>query len=108
MFISDALGEENPLEVKFPGGVLNIVYRPAEYTVAELEELTKSERDPKRIIDSMLRLLVSWDLQTVVDNEPMPVPLEFEPMRTMVPTNIFMKILRAVNEDQSPGESNRP
>jgi len=108
MLISDALGEENPLVVTFPGGVLNIVYRPAEYTVAELQDLTKADRDPKRIVDSMLRLLVSWDLQMLVNNEPTLVPLEFEPMRTQVPTNIFMKILRAVNEDQNPGESDRP
>jgi hypothetical protein len=108
MFISDALGEEIPLEVAFPKDSLNVVYRPAEYTVAELEELTKSEKDPKRIVTSMLRLLVSWDLKVMVDNEPMDVPLEFEAMRTQVPTNIFMKILRAVNADQNPGESERP
>lgn len=130
MRISDALGERIPLAVHFPSGdVLNIVYTPMSYTVAELEELQRSERDVARIISSVRRLVLEWDL---TDDDGVPIPLQHvtgmrvvtedggtvwepdpdqsgavlpsDPLRH-VPTNIFMQIFRAVNDDQTPGGS---
>jgi hypothetical protein len=129
MRISEALGERNPLKVHFAGGsVLNIVYAPATYTIAELEELQNAERDINRVVESIRRLVLEWDLQ---DEDGVPISLQpvpkaitrvtdpengevtvieppEDPLRTKVPTNIFMTIIRAVNEDQNPGESPRP
>jgi hypothetical protein len=102
MQIADALGEETSLAVSFPKGQLNIVYRPMTYTVAELEQLQRSDKDPVQIVNSMLDLLVSWDL---TDGDGAPVPIDYESLRQKVPTAIFLRILRAVNEDQGPGES---
>lgn len=103
MRISEALGERLPLAVQFPssGSVLNVVYTPAAYTVAELEELQKAERDTSRIIKSVQDVVLEWDL---TDDDGQPVPLTTEALRH-VPTSIFMQIIRAVNEDQSVGES---
>lgn len=127
MRISDIQKEELPLAVQFPGGqVLNIVYTPSTYTVAELEEIQRHERDIKRILRSVRRLLVRWDLENdqgpiplqepLVDGVPLSVfketaektdprlaDLPDDPLRH-VPTNIFMTIFRTVNEDQSPGK----
>lgn len=125
MRISDALKGETPLEVHFPSGsVLNITYRPASYTVAELEEIQGEKGNAGRIIEAIRRIVISWDL---VDDEGRPVPLDrpTDAMLTVIdgesgtvarsdppddqlrhiPTPIFREILRAVNEDQEPGEA---
>lgn len=125
MRISDALKGETPLDVHFPSGsVLRITYRPASYTVAELEEIQREKGNAGRIIEAIRRIVLSWDL---VDDNGQPVPLERptaamvtvvdgesgavalsdppdDPLRH-VPTPIFLEIIRAVNEDQEPGEA---
>lgn len=96
------MGERLPLAVHFPtGGVLNIVYAPSSYTVAELEELQAAERDVSRVVKSIQDLVLEWDL---TDDDGTPIPLDSESLRN-VPTNIFMHIIKAVNEDQDAGES---
>lgn len=110
MKISEALGERVDLAVAFPGGsVLNVVYTPSTYTVAELEELQSVERDATRVLASIRRLIVDWDL---TDDSGAVIPLteptegEDDPLRH-VPTSIFARIFRAVNEDQGPGKADR-
>lgn len=124
MRISEALGGRLPLAVQFPSGaVLNIEYHPASYTVAELEALQKSERDPMRIIEAIRRIVVSWDL---TDDEGRLVPVDppfagvakatdpesgevtvsqpmEDPLRH-IPTPVFTQIIKAVNEDQTAGK----
>jgi hypothetical protein len=125
MRISEALSGESPLAVHFPGGaVLNIVYRPAAYTVAELEEIQAEKNNVGRILDAIRRIVKSWDL---TDDAGNAVPLEKPRMATLVvtdmesgevtrsdppddplrhiPTPIYKEILRAVNDDQDPGEA---
>lgn len=124
MRISDALGEESPLAIHFPHGVLNIVYRPAAYTVAELEEIQAEKNNIGRVVEAIRRVVKSWDL---TDDDGNPVPLEKpvqailvvtdpesgevtkseppqDPLRH-IPTPIFKEILKAVNADQEPGEA---
>ncbi len=97
MRISQAVAEEKPLAVDFKGATLNVVYRPLTYTVREMDALGES-KDTERIIKTMLRLLVSWDL---TDENDTPVPIETEPLRD-VPTHIFTGIIKAVGKDQAP------
>ena len=99
--ISEALGQPADLAVHFDGGgVLNVTYRPTNYTVAQIEEIqASSQKDPKRIIEAVMRTVIKWDL---IDDDGVPVPLEFEVLRQKVPTPIFRRIFDAVNEDQTP------
>jgi hypothetical protein len=124
--ISEGLGVPTDLKVTFPSGAtLNIVYKPTSYTMLDIERLEKeSKKSPRRIIDAIRRLVLKWDL---TDDGGQPVPLEApasastvvvtgDSLKTVqtepesdddpllaIPTIIFMYILRAVNEDQNPG-----
>lgn len=107
MLISEALGQSKSLAIHFDtGSVLNVVYRPTSFTIAEVQELESSTRkDPMRLVRHVLDVVESWDLQMLGEHETrMAVPLEPEPVRLNVPTKILARILRAVNEDQSAGE----
>lgn len=129
MRISEALGGRIPLAVQFPSGaVLNIEYAPASYTVAELEEIQKAERDPKRIIEAIRRVVLSWDLMDDDGNLVPLTPPKREPTMSQgddgiwvevpgtdldvaaddplrhIPTPVYTAILRSVNEDQSAGK----
>lgn len=104
MRISKGLGRPTDLDVRFddddPDAILKITYRPTSFTVAELDEIrNKAEKDPKRLIESLLNVVVSWDLET---DEGEPVPLEMDAIYGAVPSSILAGILRAVNEDQTP------
>lgn len=132
MRISDAFGEAKPLDVHYPtGAVLHVFYAPATYSVVELERIQQSEKEPRRILRAVRRLVTSWDL---TDNDgapigldephyngmplsdfidvckrngtPLPDDLPVDPL-SLLPTNIFTQILRAVNEDQDPGEARK-
>ncbi len=98
MKISQATAEEKPLAVKFGEATLNVVYRPLTYTVTELEKMEAGDARAAQVVDSMLRLLVSWDL---TDEDENPVPLTEEALRE-VPTHIFTGIMQAVGKDQTP------
>lgn len=113
MLISEALGGSKDLDVHFDtGSVLHIRYRPTSYTVAQLQELEAgSRKDPTRIIDSVLEIVETWDLQRPEigeEGEPtgqrVPVALTPEDVRIYVNTKILGRIIRSVNEDQSAGE----
>lgn len=96
--LSSATSKPRELVVEFEGGDLHCMYRPASYTVAELDELQANARDTKRIVESMQRTLVSWDLE---DEDGTPIPLETEPLTNKVPTSVYVTIMRAMQDDQS-------
>ncbi len=109
MKISQATAEVKPLTAKFGEGVLNFEYRPLTYTVEEMERMQEGTPKAGAIIESMMKLLVSWDLEydpeTDADDEGEPltgvVPLEPDPLRK-IPSHIFTGIMQAVGKDQTP------
>jgi hypothetical protein len=112
MRVSQATSKPRPLQVPFEGGDLPVAYRPASYTVAELDELQANTRDTKRIVESMLRTLVSWELEydeDAVDDEGNTltgvIPLTTAALTKYVPTSVFVEIMRAMQEDQQAGEA---
>lgn len=104
MRISEAIASSKPLEVKFEGGgVLHIEYRPPAFTIAEMEEAGKDKDNPKRLISLLQGLITAWDLET---NAGEPIDLaDAEAIRVNVTGNIIMEIVRAVREDNAPGEA---
>lgn len=98
MKISQATAVEKALPVPFGDATLNVSYRPLTYTVTELEKMETGDAKAAQIIDSMLRLLVSWDLTDEFDQ---PVPLTADALRE-IPTHIFTGIMQAVGKDQTP------
>ena len=106
MRISDAISPDTDLDVAFGAQTLKVRYRPPSYTVAELETLVAEAAtrgtDPMKIVDSMRRLLVSWDL---VKDDDTPVDIASDEDMRNVPTSIFIGIIRAVNADQSVGDA---
>jgi hypothetical protein len=98
MRMSQATSKARTIPVAFEGGDLTVTYRPASYTVRELDELQADSKNTKRIVDSMLRTLVSWDL---TDDDDNAIPLEVEPLMD-VPTSIFVEIMKAMQADQAP------
>lgn len=107
--LSSATAPSRDITVTFEGGDLQVAYRPASYTVAELDALQADTKNTARIVESMLRTLVSWDLEYDEDSAPTPeqvgqvIPLETEPLTQTVPTSVFVVIMRAMQEDQSAG-----
>lgn len=132
MRISEAFEDSKPLDVHYPtGAVLHIYYRPAMYSVEEMERIQTAERNPRRVLAAIRRVVMSWDLTdadgaTIPIEEPyhngmplsefvealvrngsaLPDDLPSDPL-AKIPTNIFTQIIRAVNEDQSPGEARK-
>lgn len=97
MRISQAVAEASDIEVPFGSEVLRVRYRPLTYTVREMTEIRESQ-DEGRIVDTMLRLLESWDL---TQDDGTPVPIDADALRD-VPTHIFAGILKAVAKEQEP------
>lgn len=102
--ISKGLGKATELDVFFddddPDAVLSIKYRPTSFTVAELDDIrSNAEKHPKRIIESVLNVVLEWNLET---DDGETIPLEIEAIYGVVPTSILSRILRAINEDQTP------
>lgn len=132
MRINEAFEDAKPLDVHYPtGAVLHVVYRPAMYSVEEMERIQTAERNPRRVLRAIRRVVVSWDLTDEdgapisVDEPyyngmplsefieaatntrtPLPDDLPNDPL-AKIPTNIFTRIIQAVNEDQSPGEARK-
>lgn len=111
MRISEAVAETAEIEVPFGPHVLHVTYRPLTYTVAQMDEMAKDEKNTRRIIDTIKRLVVQWDLEQddLVDEsgKGVLVPLdhpedeyETDPLRD-VGTHIFTKILKAVGQHQA-------
>lgn len=109
--LSSATSKARPLTVPFEGGDLLVQYRPASYTVAELDALQADSKNTARIVESMLRTLVSWDLEYDEDSAPTPdlagtvIPLETDALTNTVPTSVFVEVMRKMQEDQSAGEA---
>lgn len=124
MKMSDALKEVKDLDVDFgAGGVLHIIYRPPSWTPAELEAL-QEDKDIRRVVDQIRKLVIQWDLTDDYQNlVPLAEPVQpetvvvtgdhgevleqdaVEPVRDPlmhVPLSIYMKIIRAINEDGKP------
>lgn len=115
MRISDAVSPVRPLAVPFDKGeVLNIEYRPMSYTPEQLDQMQADaqstvKKDQGRavagMVESMLKMLVSWDLTE--DDGATPVPIERDALQK-VPLNIFTEITMAVARDQQAGEADAP
>ncbi len=100
MKISQATAKPTDLDVPFDGDVvLKVKYRPLTYTVREMESLQEDERNVARIIETIQRLVVEWDLE---DDEGNIVGLDDESLRD-IPTHIFLQIIREVSNHQSVG-----
>lgn len=54
----------------------------------------------KQLADNILSIVVSWDLEHIVDNERAVVPLTMEGL-VNVPTNVFTEIIKAVRQHQA-------
>ena len=104
MRLSDAKSDAKPLAVTFDGGaVLNIKYRVPEYTPNQAAELMDSaSKDPRRMADMVVRVVAEWDL---TDDDEQPIPVAADAIAEHVHMGILSKIMRAVNEDQMPGEA---
>ncbi len=114
MRISEALAPARDIEVRFEAAVLNVTYRPAAYTIEEIEtlEATDGEKTPEqrkarmeRLLDTVGRLVVSWDLTG--DDDVVIDPTDRATLRTSVPIPVFNEIMKAVREDQRAGEAER-
>jgi hypothetical protein len=126
MKMSDALKDIKDLKVDFGvGGTLNVIYRPPSWTPAEMEAL-QADKDIRRIVDQIRRLVIQWDLTddynnlipleapkpdpaiVVTDNsgeiveQKEPEPRELHDPLMHVPISIYMKIIQAVNNDGKP------
>lgn len=117
MKLSAAVSPARPVTVHFDGDDLHVEYRPTSYTPAEvvaLQEATPTtgkrmsaaaQREAlDRTIETMLRLIVSWDLE---DEDGRTIPLTREALRD-VPLNVFHEVQRAIAEDQAAGEAGEP
>lgn len=98
MKISQATAEVKTCEAKFGEATLHFEYRPLTYTVEEMERMQEGTPRAGAIVDSMLKLLVSWDL---TDDDEQPIPLDEDALRK-VPSHIFTGIMQAVGKDQTP------
>jgi hypothetical protein len=131
MRISEAISESTPLAVSFAGGaVLNIEYRPAATTLAQMEDMInlveeaeadttdESSKTPDaaaimkariegiktRLIDTVKEMVVSWDL-TEEDGETV-ISLTDDGLRN-VPMNVFVEITKSVQRHQSAGAAGK-
>jgi hypothetical protein len=108
MRISGALAKARPLRVQFEDDYLNLTYRPASYTVRQLQEIQDEESkrtDPARVVEMIQKMVVDWDL---TEDDGVKVDLANTERLKDIPTPIFMAILREAREDQSVGEAPRP
>lgn len=118
MRIDEVLAEVKPLKVEFPGAILNIEYAPPSFTLDELSK-DKDTTDPDKVVERIQSIIKAWDLtRQVLDSEGAPVrddngqiietlvdlrdPAE---LKKYVPINIWNTIMRAIKEDNSPGEA---
>ena len=109
MRIDEALGESKPLAVKFGRGVLNVEYRPPNYTIEQMVAAQQDKDDPERLITMLQDIVVGWDLTRVeqwvnevgetVERE---IPVDItnrDDVFKYVPSPIIMGIVKAVRED---------
>lgn len=116
MRLSQAIAKKRDLVVHFDGADLKVVYRPLSYTPRQMDEMaaeaSASEGRPsRRILETMQKLLITWDL---TDEHEVLIPIEGDidakdesgkythPLYD-VPSNVFVAIIGAANEDQQPG-----
>lgn len=133
MRISEAISPSTPLAVQFANSVLNIEYRPASVTLAQMEEMVaqaEKAADEQReeskaadksdeaqlqrlrqrlaqtkqaLADNILSIVVTWDL---TDDDNVVIPLTMGGL-SLVPTNVFREIIKAVRKDQEAGDEGK-
>lgn len=112
MKISQAVAPKKDVKVPFEGAELQVVYRPLTYTVRQMDEMaaeaeaTGGGKATTRLLETIQKLVVTWDL---TDEHDKLIVIEGDltddhPLRD-VPSHIFVAIIKAVNEDQTPGGS---
>lgn len=106
MRLSEAVSPARTIPVPFVNATLQVEYRPMSYTPEELDAMQAKALEAKdakagvdSMIDSMLNLLVGWDL---TDDEDNPIPVTREGLRK-VPLNVYTAITQAVAKDQAAG-----
>jgi hypothetical protein len=103
MRINEALGDPKDLKIEFDGGgVLNVQYRPPNWTPREIEAMKADEKNIRRVVAQMQGLLVAWDL---TGNSGEPIDIADAEAMMDVPISIYNKITTAIREDNSPGEA---
>jgi hypothetical protein len=114
--IDEALAASKALDVQFGSSTLHIMYRPSNYTIAEMEE-AESRRAEKGYLVKMIQDLVeAWDLTRVepilgddgvqVGEREVPVNVgSAEEVRQYVTRPIIVGILKAIREDGEAGEA---
>jgi hypothetical protein len=114
MRIEEALAEQKPLDVKFPGGgVLHIVYQQSNATIAEMENLEARRKEEGFLVKLMQDVVKAWDLtrvekvpydpETTAAAHEREVPVDInnpEDVRLYVTQPIILGVLRAVRKDQ--------
>jgi hypothetical protein len=119
MRIDEAISDNKELDVQFPKAVLRILYRPANYTIAEMEA-AENDKSPSRLVQMVQDLVIAWDLTRVEEirvpvegsdevalvEREVPIDLKDpEQIRLYVTNTIISGIVKAIREDQSPGEA---
>lgn len=101
MKISEARGNPKTLDVPIGSGVLSVTYLPAQYTVADLEEIQgRSEKERIRAVTELVvATITAWDLQ---DDDGVDVALDADVIRVVVPVHILVKVLEAVQKETAP------
>lgn len=113
--LSDLTVKPKPLEVPFGELKLTVEYKPLSYTVLEMEQISES-KDVRQIVETIKRLVSSWDLKLAEDEPPVALDhpkddagriADDDPLMH-IPSHIFTELLRRVAEDQKPsGEAAR-
>lgn len=105
MRLSEALSPSVWVPVHFAkGAVLNVKYRPARVTLAEIEAMRNgSEKDQtSSILRQIMDIVEDWDLTQ--DDGETKVGIDEESLKH-IPTNIFREIITSVVRHQNQGEA---
>lgn len=122
MRIDEALADAKPLAVKFGSAVLNVEYRPPQWTISQLAKVktsAKAESDDSfdQLATMLMEVVIGWDL-----TRPMKVPDEaaeggfilteipvdvtnVQDVKDYVPLSVINRIIKAVQEDNAAGEA---
>lgn len=115
MRISETIGAAKQLAVPIGDGVVNVTYRPADYTVEYLEGIQRRPADERLrgICEIFVRTVLTWDLQH--DAPPTDVVLadytfaegdlvaiDVSVLAKFVPVSVMQAILEAVRKETAP------
>jgi len=108
--LSQAIAKARDITVPFEGDDLHVTYRPASFTIRELDALTEAQKKgdgkpTRQLLETVKRVILEWDL---TDEDEKVIALdaklddEKDPLRD-VPSVVFTEIMKKINEDQQPG-----